>query len=69
MKTVVTINYRKFKYRGSAFKVPNLSRWLVVVSGPQMIDDIRQASDDQMSFGEAVAEVCSLGAVYEASHR
>ncbi|KAF8906748.1 cytochrome P450 [Gymnopilus junonius] len=44
------------KFPGSAFKVPTISRWTVVVSGQQMIDDIKRATDDQMSFEEAVAE-------------
>uniref|UniRef100_A0A8H8CFF9 Cytochrome P450 n=1 Tax=Psilocybe cubensis TaxID=181762 RepID=A0A8H8CFF9_PSICU len=34
-----------------------MSRWIVVVSGPQMLDDIRRATDDQLSFREAIAEV------------
>ncbi|KAF4619512.1 hypothetical protein D9613_005419 [Agrocybe pediades] len=45
------------KYRGSAFKVPMMSRWMVVVSGPDMINDIRRATDEQLSFREAVAEI------------
>ncbi|PPQ65601.1 hypothetical protein CVT26_000550 [Gymnopilus dilepis] len=44
------------KYYGGAFKVPMISRWMVVVSGPDMVNDIRQATDDQLSFREAVAE-------------
>ncbi|KDR83206.1 hypothetical protein GALMADRAFT_239044 [Galerina marginata CBS 339.88] len=42
------------KYYGSAFKVANTSRWIVLVTGKQMVDDIRRATDDQMSFDEAV---------------
>ncbi|KDR68411.1 hypothetical protein GALMADRAFT_231377 [Galerina marginata CBS 339.88] len=45
------------KYYGTAFKVSTLSRWMVIVSGPQMIDDIRRATNDQLSFTEAVSEV------------
>jgi len=40
-----------------------------VVSGLQIIDDIRQATDDQMSLDEPVAEVCSIWRVDEASNR
>ncbi|KDR68414.1 hypothetical protein GALMADRAFT_1044748 [Galerina marginata CBS 339.88] len=36
------------KHYGTAFKVPDRSRWLVIVSGPQMVDDIRRASDEQL---------------------
>ncbi|KDR68416.1 hypothetical protein GALMADRAFT_215851 [Galerina marginata CBS 339.88] len=41
---------------GGAFKVRTMSRWMVVVSGPQMLNDIRRATEDQLSFREAVAE-------------
>lgn len=30
---------------------------MVVVSGPEMFNDIRKATDQQLSFREAVAEV------------
>jgi cytochrome P450 len=44
------------QYYGSAFKVSTISKWLVIVSGPQMIDDIRRASDEYLSFEEAVSQ-------------
>ncbi|GLB33473.1 putative cytochrome p450 [Lyophyllum shimeji] len=44
------------KYRGGAFKIPGLFRWTVVVGGKQMVDDLRKAKDDQISFMEAVGE-------------
>lgn len=51
-------HWPRCKYYRAAFKIPTMSRWLVVVSGPQMFDDIRQATDEQLSFREAIAEVC-----------
>ncbi|KAF4621783.1 hypothetical protein D9613_012093 [Agrocybe pediades] len=44
------------KFHGNAFKIPLMSRWLVIVSGPQMLEDIRRADNDLMSFDEAVKE-------------
>ncbi|KAF8913740.1 cytochrome P450 [Gymnopilus junonius] len=44
------------KYYGRAFKVSMISRWVVIVTGPDMVNDIRQATDDQLSFRDAVAE-------------
>ncbi|CAA7260276.1 unnamed protein product [Cyclocybe aegerita] len=44
------------KYPGKAFKVADMSRWIVGVSGRDMIDDIRRATDDQLSFMSAVEE-------------
>ncbi|PPR06488.1 hypothetical protein CVT26_004577 [Gymnopilus dilepis] len=44
------------KYYGTAFKVSTISKWLVIVSGEEMVDDIRRASEDTLSFEEAVRE-------------
>ncbi|KAK7058638.1 hypothetical protein VNI00_002274 [Paramarasmius palmivorus] len=44
------------QYPNSAFKVPLLDRWLVVVSGKDMIGDIRKASDQQLSLNAAFEE-------------
>ncbi|KIJ04805.1 hypothetical protein PAXINDRAFT_49709, partial [Paxillus involutus ATCC 200175] len=45
------------KHKGAPFKVARLYRWLVVVSGPQFVEDVRKASDDELSFAEATNEV------------
>ncbi|THV05793.1 cytochrome P450 [Dendrothele bispora CBS 962.96] len=45
-----------YKYPGGAFKVPLIDRWIVYVNGPKMIDDIRRASDENLSFPDAVLE-------------
>ncbi len=47
------------QYPGSAFKVPELNRWLVIVSG-DMIEDMRRATDDQLSSMDAADEVRGL---------
>ncbi|KIJ13791.1 hypothetical protein PAXINDRAFT_80408 [Paxillus involutus ATCC 200175] len=44
------------KHKGTPFKVADLYRWTVVVSGPQFVEDLRKASDDELSFTEAVNE-------------
>ncbi|KAF8341137.1 cytochrome P450 [Amanita rubescens] len=44
------------KYYGSIFKVPMLTQWMILVSGPRLIEDIRQASDDQLSLVDAAVE-------------
>ncbi|PPR07181.1 hypothetical protein CVT26_012611 [Gymnopilus dilepis] len=48
------------RHYGSAFKVPTLFKWIVIVSGQQLIDDIRRAPDDQLSFEEFVAETLQM---------
>ncbi|KAF8178062.1 cytochrome P450 [Pholiota molesta] len=45
------------KHYGTPFKIPTMGRYTVVVSGPRMIEDIRRASDDELSFRDAVAEL------------
>lgn len=34
-----------------------LTQWMIVVTGPELLADIRRASDDQLSFIHAAAEV------------
>lgn len=45
------------KYKGQIFKVANLNHWLIVVSGPHLIEELRQAPDDELSFSEGINEV------------
>ncbi|KAH8105091.1 cytochrome P450 [Cristinia sonorae] len=42
------------KYKGSAFRIPQLFRWHVLVSGRTMVEDLRKANDDEMNFMNAV---------------
>ncbi|RDB20448.1 hypothetical protein Hypma_012416 [Hypsizygus marmoreus] len=48
------------KYPGTAFKFPMVSKWMIVVSGPQMVEDLRKAPDDQMSMMDAVADLIQI---------
>ncbi|KAI3622544.1 cytochrome p450 [Moniliophthora roreri] len=45
------------RYPNSVFKVPLLDRWLVVISGTSMIEDIRRATDEQLSLVEAAKDM------------
>ncbi|KAK0434275.1 cytochrome P450 [Desarmillaria tabescens] len=45
------------KYYGSAFKVPLIDKWMVVVSGAEKIDDIRESTLEQLSFLDATVDV------------
>ncbi|KAF8869640.1 cytochrome P450 [Gymnopilus junonius] len=45
------------KYYGSAFKIPTMSKWLVIVSGREMVDDVRRASDQYMSLDATLVEI------------
>jgi hypothetical protein len=41
----------------SIFKIAVFFSWLVVVSGPEHIEDIRKATNDQMTFFDALDKV------------
>ncbi|KAJ7573480.1 cytochrome P450 [Mycena floridula] len=53
-RAVVQQGYRQ--YYGHAFKIPLFTQWLVVVSGPEMIEDMRRSTLDQLSFRHEVME-------------
>ncbi|KAJ3904615.1 cytochrome P450 [Lentinula edodes] len=53
-REIIQEGYTKFP--GQAFKVPLPDRWEVIVSGKQMMEDIKKASDLDLSFIEAVGE-------------
>ncbi|KAK0196199.1 cytochrome P450 [Armillaria mellea] len=44
------------KYHGSVFKVPLLDKWMVVVSGPEKINDIRKSTLEQLSSVDAFVD-------------
>ncbi|OCH95707.1 cytochrome P450 [Obba rivulosa] len=48
------------KYKGSTFKVPLFDRWLVVVSGRTLIEELRRYPDDQASFDLASQELLQI---------
>jgi hypothetical protein len=53
------------QYTGAAFKIPSLttsSGWMVVVNGQKMVDELRKAPSDVLSFNAATDDVRSLSA-------
>ncbi|KAJ7574537.1 cytochrome P450 [Mycena floridula] len=55
---MVEEGYRK--YHGRVFKIPTIIGWKIVISGPKLIEELRLAKDDQLSFQEAVAELLQV---------
>lgn len=45
------------QYYGSAFKIPLLGQWVVVVSGPNMVDELKKRPEDELSVIEGLLEV------------
>ena len=37
-----------------------LDRWVVIITGPKLVDDIRKLPDDQVSFNAALSDVSIL---------
>ncbi|KAM5530553.1 hypothetical protein V8D89_015788 [Ganoderma adspersum] len=42
------------KYHGSTFKIALFDRWLIIVSGSKMVDELRNRPDNEVSFLEGV---------------
>ncbi|KAI0713162.1 cytochrome P450 [Cerioporus squamosus] len=53
-KALLLEGYQRF--HGSVFKVALLGQWVVVVSGPKMVDELRKRPDEEVSFIEGVEE-------------
>lgn len=49
---------RRGQYKGRVFKIPHLMGWHVLVSTPELIEELRRAPDEVLSFEHAVGEVC-----------
>ncbi|ESK85449.1 cytochrome p450 [Moniliophthora roreri MCA 2997] len=41
------------KYQGQLFKIPMYDYWQVIVTSPQLLDELRKAPDDVLSFPDA----------------
>ncbi|KAH7914791.1 cytochrome P450 [Hygrophoropsis aurantiaca] len=48
------------KYKGGVFKVPMLDRWLVVMSGPELVDALRKVPDEELSFDHAMQDLLQV---------
>lgn len=52
-----TIDAFVCQYPGKAFKVAFANRWLVVLNGQTLIEDVRKAPDESLSVSEATNSV------------
>ncbi|KAK0448923.1 cytochrome P450 [Desarmillaria tabescens] len=57
-KAIIQEGYTK--YYGSAFKVPLIDKWMVVVSGAEKVDDIRRSSLEQLSSLDAIIDLLQM---------
>ncbi|KAF8078797.1 cytochrome P450 [Lyophyllum atratum] len=54
-KNMLNEGYRR--HRLSAFKVARFTRWIVIITGPQLIEELRKAPEDEMSYDDVCAEM------------
>lgn len=52
------------RYYGGYFKVPILDRWMVVVSGKKLSDELRSAPEDTFSLDQALVDMLHLDFVF-----
>ena len=45
------------QFRGRVFKIALYDRWLVIVNGREMADELRRRPDDEVSFADGSEEV------------
>ena len=48
------------QYPNGLFRIPMLQGWLVLCSGPQLLEDIRKADGSELSIHQAIDEVVML---------
>lgn len=50
-------NLNHLQHKNGVFKVPEIERWHVIVTKPELVEEVRKAPDDALSFEYAVDEV------------
>lgn len=45
------------KHKGGMFRVPLIDRWLVVLTGPRLVEELRTIPEEDLSFDHAVRDV------------
>ncbi|GLB35977.1 putative cytochrome P450 [Lyophyllum shimeji] len=57
-------------YKPSAFKVARFTRWIVVITGPRLVEELRKAPEDEMSYDATTdsKELTSTGIHVDIGH-
>jgi hypothetical protein len=56
---VTALKFHMLQFKGGVFKVATHDKWMVVLSDPMLIDELRKAPQDELAFDDAVIDVCS----------
>ncbi|KDQ57928.1 hypothetical protein JAAARDRAFT_34744 [Jaapia argillacea MUCL 33604] len=55
---LVQAGYDKFK--GAPFKIAGIGQWNIIVGDPKLVEDVRKAPDNVLSFAEAINESLAI---------
>lgn len=47
------------KHKGDMFRVPLIDKWVVVLTGPRLVEELRKVPEEDLSFDHAVRDVSS----------
>ncbi|GJE99522.1 cytochrome P450 [Phanerochaete sordida] len=52
------------KYKGRVFKIPFMDRWVAVITGKELVDEMQRLPDEIVSFSEAFGEVTGFKYIF-----
>jgi len=47
-------------YKDKFFRVPMMDRWMVVLTGPKLVEELRRIPDDKLSFDHAMRDILQV---------
>ncbi|KAF8560196.1 cytochrome P450 [Imleria badia] len=47
-------------YKDKFFRVPMMDRWMVVLTGPELVEELRKIPDDKLSFDHAMRDILQV---------
>ncbi|KAG2085392.1 cytochrome P450 [Suillus discolor] len=48
------------KHKGGIFRVPLFDKWVVVLTGPRLIEELRKVPEDELSFDHAIRDLLQV---------
>ncbi|KIM70390.1 hypothetical protein SCLCIDRAFT_527554 [Scleroderma citrinum Foug A] len=48
------------QYKDGFFKVPTMNRWVVVITGPRLLEELRKIPDERLSFDHAMRDLLQV---------
>ncbi|KAG6336144.1 hypothetical protein ID866_2954 [Astraeus odoratus] len=57
-KSMIQEGYER--YKDGFFKVPTMNRWVVVITGPRLLEELRKIPDERLSFDHAMQDLLQV---------